>query len=183
MSTFFPECALSIINRERKDIISLLNEGEIDIGITSLQTAPKTLNYKIFARFSRILITAKNHPLAKKQIITLEDIASYPLIIPPQGTNSRALIDRVFEDKGLKYTTAMEITEREAVKAYVKINFGISILNGYYLTTEERQKLFVKDIDNYFGQAERGIITRKNKYLPPAAKEFIKMILGEFKEN
>ncbi len=173
----FHGCALSILNRGRKDIISLLNEGEVDIGITSLQAVPKTLDYKIFARFSRILITAKNHPLTKKQIVTLEDIASYPLIIPPKGTNSRALIDRVFENKGLKYTTAMEITEREAVKAYVKMNFGISIINGYYLTTEERQSLFVKDVNNYFGQAERGIITRKNRYLSPAAKEFIKMIL------
>lgn len=179
----FPECALSIINRGRKDIISLLNEGEIDIGITSLQMVPETLDYKIFARFNRILITANNHPLAKKTIIKLEDIASYPLLIPPRGSNTRTIIDQVFEDKGLKYTTAMEITGREAVKTYVEINLGISIINEYYLTTEERKKLFVKDVNNYFGQAERGIITRKNKYLPPAAKEFIKMILDEFKRN
>jgi len=176
----FPECGLSIMNRGRKDIISLLNEGEVDIGITSLQTEPKTLDYKVFARFNRILITAKNHPLAKKPVIRLEDIASYPLLIPPKGTNTRTIIDQVFEDKNLKYTTAMEITGREAAKTYVEMNLGISIINEYYLTKEDRRNLFVKDLSNYFGRAERGIITRKNKYLSIPAKEFISLILKHF---
>lgn len=179
----FPECGLSIINRGRKDIVSLLNEGEVDIGLTSLQAVPKTLDYKVFARFNRILIAAKNHPLAKKPVIRLEDIASYPLLIPPKGTNTRTIIDRVFEDKGLKYTAAMEITGREAAKTYVEMNLGISVINEYYLTKEDRKSLFVKDASHYFGQAERGILTRKGKYLPFPAKEFISFTLREFKIN
>jgi len=177
----FPECSLSIMNRGRKDIISMLNEGEVDIGITSLKSVPNTLDYRVFARFNRILIAAKNHPLAKKSVIRLEDIASYPLLIPPKGTNTRTIIDQVFEDKGLKYTPAMEITGREAVKAYVEMGMGISVINEYYLTKEDHRSLFVKDVSNYFGRAERGVITRKSRYLSLTTKGFINIIFEHFK--
>lgn len=173
----FPGCELSIVNRNRKDIVSMLNDGEVDIGITSLQTVPRTLNYQVFARFNRILITSKECPLAKKSVIRLEDIVSYPLLMPPKGTNTRTIMDRVFEDKGLKYTIAMEITGREAVKIYTEMGLGISVINEYYLTKEDKRNLFVKDVSNYFSRAERGIITRKGKYLSVAAKEFINIIL------
>ena len=173
----FPGCELSIVNRGRGDIVSMLNNGEVDIGITSLKTIPRTLDYQVFARFNRILIAAKNCPLAKKPVIRLEDIASYPLLMPPRGTNTRTIMDRVFEDKGLKYTIAMEITGREAAKTYVETGLGVSVINEYYLTKEDKRNLFVKDVSNYFGRAERGVITRKGKYLSAAAKEFINIIL------
>ena len=175
----FPECELAIVNRGRRDIISMLNDGEADIGITSLSAVPGTVEYRVFARFNRILITAKGHPLSKKQIIKPEDIAAYPLLIPPQGTNTRTIIDRVFEQKSLKYTIAMEITGREAVKTYVEMGLGIAVINEYYLTKEDKKNLFIKDVSRYFGQAERGILTRKGKYLSAAVKELISTALRQ----
>ncbi len=179
----FPECSLSILNRGRNEIVDLLNNGEIDMGITSLQSVPKTIDYKVFARFNRILIASKNNPLAKKSTIRLEDITSYPILIPPKGTNTRTIIDRVFDNKKLKYTTAMEIVGREAVKIYAEMDLGIAIINEYYLTKDDKRNLFVKDVSNYFGQSERGILTRKGKYFSAAAKEFINITLQRFKIN
>ena len=172
----FPECDISIVNRGRKDIISMLNDGEVDLGITSLINAPKNIEYRPFARFSRILIAPKGHPLSKKRSIRLKDIAAYPLIIPPKGSNTRAIIDRVFEQKRLKYKIAMEVTGKAAIKTYVGMGLGISIINEFYLSGGGKKGLFTKDVSNYFGKAERGILTRKNRYLPVAAKEFIKLL-------
>jgi DNA-binding transcriptional LysR family regulator len=105
----------------------------------------------------------------------------YPLIIPPKGTNTRAKIDQALAGKELEYTIAMELNGRDAAKIYVAMGLGISIVNEYYLRPEDKRNLFMKDISNYFGKAERGIITRKNGYTNQLTKEFINMLLRKFK--
>jgi len=177
----FPECELSIVSRGRKDIITMLNNGEIDLGITSLQTIPQNIDYKVVAGFDRILITPKGHPLSKKSPLNLEDIVCYPLILPPLETNTRRIIDEKLQEKGLKYNLAMEITGREAVKAFVEMGLGISIINEYYLTKEDKKKLFIKNMSGYFGKSERGILTRKGRFLSFPVKQFINLTVKQFK--
>ena len=176
----YPKCDLSIVNRGRKDILTMLNSGDIDVGIASLKNIPQYIEYRAFASFDRVLITPKGHPLSKKAIIKPKDIAAYPLILSPVGSNTRAVIDLAFEEKGLKYKAAIEITGRAAVKTYVEMGLGVSIINGFYVSKEDKNRLFVKNMSNYFGKAERGILTRKNKYLSKPAKEFIGMILQKY---
>jgi DNA-binding transcriptional LysR family regulator len=172
----FPACKLSIVARSREEIIPMVNNGEVDFGIGSLATTPHGIEYDIFARFNRMLIAPKSHPLSRKSSIELDDIAAYPLIIPPATSNTLKEINRVFEKKHIKYTTAMEIVGHAAIKTYVSMGLGISIMNKYYLNDSDKNKLFIKDVSGYFGAADRGIITRKNRYLSVPAREFIKMI-------
>ncbi|MBF0385674.1 MAG: LysR family transcriptional regulator substrate-binding protein [Candidatus Omnitrophica bacterium] len=172
----FPECELQVVNRSRKDILSMLSDGEADIGICSLSTIPPAMNYEVFAKFARVLIAPKGHPLSKKSGITLKDIAQYPLILPPCGSNTRAIIDQEFKEKDLEYKIAMEITGREAIKTYVEMGLGVSFINEFYLTKEDRKDLFIRDVSNYFGQAERGIVTRNGKYLSKHITELLKIL-------
>ncbi len=175
----FPACELSIINRSQQNIISMVVNGEADLGICSLKEIPKNIDYQVFARFDRFLIVNKTHALSKKASITLKDIAQYPLILPPQPSSTRAAIDRVFAQHNLKLAIAMEITGREAIKEYVKMGLGISIINAFYLTPQDNKELFTRNLNRYFGVAERGIVTRKGKYLSLTAREFIGMILNK----
>jgi len=173
----YPECELSIINRGRKEILAMLSNGEIDLGITSLKSIPKNIDYRSFAEYKRVLICSKKHPLSQKKTITLKDLSEYPLILSPKGSNTRAIVDSVFEKNGLEYTVALEIIGRMAVKTYVEMGMGASIFNDFYLTKEDSKKFFIKDVSQYFGHAERGVLTRKDKYLPTPAKEFIDTLL------
>ena len=175
----YPDCDLSIVNRGRQDIINMLSNGEVDLGIASLKQVPANIDYKPFANYDRVLIAAKGHPLSKKKTISLEDISGYPLLVPPQGSNTRRILDRVFAEHELEYKIAMEATGRLAIKAYVEMNLGISIINEFYLSKEDKQKFFIKNVSNYFGTAERGLLIRKNKYQSKALKEFMGLFLSK----
>ena len=172
----FPECELQILNRSKKDIISMIKDGDADIGICSLSSVPRIIDYKVFAKFDRVLITPKKHPLSKKTRIRINDIAKYPLILPPEGSNTRSIIDEKFKENSLEYRIAMEITGRQAIKVYVGMDLGISILNDFYLTKEDRKNLFTKNVSSIFTRSERGTLTRKNRYLSKPVKEFIKIV-------
>lgn len=177
----FPDCELSIGNADRKTIFYLLNNGDIDIGITWLATIPENMNYKVFARFERVLIAAKDHPIATTRAIKLKDIAKYPLILPPAWSHARSMINEKFKQENLSYKIAMEIAEKAALKEYVKMNLGIAIIDGFYLTEADKEKLFCKKVEGYFGFAESGILTLKNKYLSRHMKEFISFTLSSQK--
>ncbi len=172
----FPEVKLSILNRSRKEIITMLQHGEVDFGITSVDSAPSSLNYEVFSRYNRILITNKEHHLAKKGIVTLKDVANCPLVVPTPDSNTRAMIDQVFSSENLNYDITMEVVGRTAIKAYVGMDLGISIINEYYVTEEDKKQLFVKNMSKYFGKAETGILTRKGRYLSQPAEEFIALL-------
>ncbi|MCB0323244.1 MAG: LysR family transcriptional regulator, partial [Bdellovibrionales bacterium] len=137
----YPSCHLTIYNRSQQEILSMLDSGEADFGITSMASVPPQFDYKVVSRFSRILIATKDHPIAGKATIQLEDIAQYPLVLPTPESNTRKIIDRSFAEKGLQYDLAMEVVGRTAIKTYVGMNLGISIINEYYVTDEDKRKL------------------------------------------
>lgn len=174
----YPDWELSVVNRGREDIVKMVADGDADIGITSLSKVPAALDYEVFARFRRLLIVPPGHPLTKKKKVSLAEIAVHPLLLPPAGSHTRAIVDEAFGREGLEYRLAMEATGRLATKAYVEMGLGISIVNEFYILPEDRKKIVAIDVSNLFGVAERGLLTRKDRYLPEAARKFMDMVRG-----
>ena len=174
----YPGWELTVVNRGREDIVKMVADGDADIGITSLSKVPSALDYEVFARFRRLLIVPPGHPLSRKRKVSLADIAAYPLLLPPAGSHTRAIVDAAFGREGLEYRLAMEATGRLATKAYVEMGLGVSIVNEFYILPEDRKKIVAIDVSGLFGVAERGLLTRKGRYLPAAAREFMEMVRG-----
>ncbi len=173
----YPTCHLMLLNRNRDEMLKMLDAGEIEFGITSINNPPPTIEYRVFSRFNRILIATKDHPISKLKKVSIADIAKYPLILPAQDSTTRRLIDGLFQQHGLKPQIAVEVVGRTAIKTYVSMDLGISIINEYYISAQDRESLFVADVTQYFGQAETGIILRKGRLLPKPAKDFIDFIM------
>lgn len=179
----FPNVQLSILNRRRREMLELLSEGDADFAITSFDKVPSQIEYHCLARYNRILIGHKSHPLAEKKQVTLADIASHPLILPHPDSNTRRMIDGIFSQVGLQYQLAMEVVGRDAIKTYVGMNFGLSILNEYYVSTEERKKLFVRDLSKFIEKAETGIAFRRGRQLSAPAEELMNLCSESIKHG
>ncbi len=173
------DCRISIVNRSRGDILSMLRAGDVDIGITSFADMQAQLSDDIkcekFKEFERLLIGPKGHPLSKKKKISLEDIAKYPLLLPPEGSSMRQAVDRIFKDRGLTYSLAMEATGKLVTKVYVELKLGVSIVNEFYVS-ENDPKIFALNVSRIFGRTERAILTRKNRPQSETVKEFIRLL-------
>lgn len=179
----YPECKLCLLNRSRSEIAQILSEGGADIGITSLSSPNKRVSYEPIARYSRVLIGPKKHPLESKDNISLEDISSYPLILPMPTSNTRQKINQAFQEAGLEYQLAMEIVGRDAIKTYSGLGLGLSIMSEYYVQKDDKKKIFIKDIKNIFGESEIGIATRGNKKLSASSDTFIKLVKEKLNEK
>lgn len=175
----YPQVKLLILNRPRKEIIKMVQNSEVDMGISSLDSIPQELDYQIFSRYNRVLIAHKDNLISKKKNITLEDISNYPLVLPNIDSNTRKMIDRAFSEANLSYELTMEVVGRSAIKAYVEMDLGISIINEYYISEEDRNKLFIKNMSTYFGIAETGLIVKKNRPKGKPLEIFMKLVKDE----
>ena len=171
-----PEVKITLLRKNKESILSAVLNGDVDLGISSLVKVPPAIDYQVIGKYNRVLVTPRNHPLSKKKEVTLEDIAKYPLILPPKDTSTRRIADEAFQKAGLEYILALEATGRQAIKIYIDLGFGISVFNESLISKEDKKRFFTTNVAKYFGQSERGIIIRKGRVLSQHIVRFIKLL-------
>jgi DNA-binding transcriptional LysR family regulator len=122
--------------RNRKQLIELLREGEIDIAIMGL--VPKELDTKIytFANHPHVFIASYNHPLAQKKMISPEALNNYDLITRETGSGTRAHMETYIQDHAIEPNIIMEMSSNESIKQAVIAELGISFVSQHTIADE-----------------------------------------------
>ena len=171
----FPNIKLNIFYKTNDELQNMLFRKEIDV---MLAFKPETIAEQIESHnlFEDKLcaIVAKDHVLAKKRSITLEEIAEYPLILPAEGTQARNMIDRVLKTNPVELKPKIVINEITPILMLVSYGEMISILSG--LSTKTRPDVVAVPIDVAGNTMEGAFLILKNSYFKRSAKEFIKLL-------
>ncbi|MCK5145201.1 LysR family transcriptional regulator [bacterium] len=172
----YPHVRLIIRERRWDEIIELAQLGEIDMGISPIVKMPQNLQYFPLEPIGRMLITGLGHPLAQKSLVTLADIAQYPMIAYETGTVARGEVDRVFQRAQLSLEVVLEATNAETIKRYVEMGIGIAIIPKIALTPEQTPRLVAIPVHDQFEETHYGVILRKGKHLTAWAKNFLLLL-------
>jgi len=163
------------------EIHSMVSDDHVDLGIgpNPSQPCPQDLVFLFWKSFDRILLVARNHPLAKKRRIELPEIAKYPLVLPRGGITIRKNIEETFVQEKVSYEIAMEMDIVENIKKYVEMGFGPSILSSLCITPEDKKTFALFNVNHIFGKGDYGIYLRRGKYVSAAMKQFITLFAPE----
>jgi len=156
--------------------LDLLRSDAVDLAVGSMLDVPADLDYAPVYRFEPMLITARDHPLARKPDLRLQDLSPYGLILPPQRLTTYRLVDLVFQQNRVPYTVALEVGGWEVIKQYVAMDLGISIVTAICLTDADHARLAARSLARYFPARSYGVVVRKGKYLSPQARAFTELI-------
>jgi DNA-binding transcriptional LysR family regulator len=85
------------------------------------------------------------------------------------------MVDGTFKKHGLAYQVAMEVGGWEAIKKYVELGLGISIIISIGITGLE--KIEVIPAGEFFPSRAYGLVIRKGRILTPQAKRFVSLLL------
>lgn len=170
----YPKTELVINSVSEKTGMKRLFNGSADLLFGSLFDVPAEIIFVPTHACSAILITALNHPLAKQKNISISDIGKHDQILPDYYHPFRQMINRVFLQHGTDYSAALEVSDPEAIKKYVEMGIGISIVTSICLSGKE--KLHTIQLNDYFPEMNYGLIFRRGKILTPASKRFIEMV-------
>lgn len=168
--SLYPGIHVYLRNVTGRDGLQMLRDDKVDFAFGSMLDVPPDIDYQPLYYFSPMLITAQDHPLAKKEYIELDDLSPYGLILPPRRLTTWRLVERVFQLHKVPYQVALEVGGWEVIKRYVELDFGISIVTSICLRDDD--PLFAKDMSSYFPKRSYGLVLRRGKFLSPQAQAF-----------
>lgn len=177
----YPHVEITILDRTQSQAIELLKNGDIDMAVALESYVPRGFDVRRWKEINFVLIVSDNHPLLKIKQVKLQDIAKYPLILPPKSMDnrSRSRIDDRFEEEGIEYRVIMESSNVELSSRYVEAGIGISfatIAKGINPLTGRKIKFI--PMSKYFEGDYISIVCRRDKGLPSYIENFISQVLG-----
>ncbi|WP_134685810.1 LysR family transcriptional regulator [Brevibacillus migulae] len=116
---------VSLMEGTYVEIEEWIKQEKVDLGIT---TAPLGKPYEFQHLFHDPLLVAvsEHNPLANKESLTLEELASQPFIMPIAGC--QVLIRQAFKEAEITPAIIMELRETQSILQLVEENIGVTIL-------------------------------------------------------
>ncbi|WP_411880436.1 CysB family HTH-type transcriptional regulator [Polaromonas sp. YR568] len=125
----FPKVNVSLHQGSPDQVARMVLDEVAEIGIaTESLTQYDDLVTLPCYEWQHMLVIPIDHPLAKKENITLEDLAEEPLITYHPSFTGRTKIDLAFAAKRLQPRIALEAIDSDVIKTYVRLGLGVGIV-------------------------------------------------------
>jgi len=155
---------LQVENTE--NIIQKLFSGEIILGVIEGPFDKSKVIYEKFKDDELVFAISKNHEMAKKKKITLEEIFSEKLILREKGSGTRQIFEDYMEQQGFEpknITPYMEIGDITAILSLVESGLGATVVSKEALNSTLMSKKFkALSIKNMKMKREFNFIYLKN---------------------
>jgi DNA-binding transcriptional LysR family regulator len=177
----FPQVRLSILDRSQREVIELVRLGDIDFGLALESAAPRDLATRRWREVEMVLMTPRDHPLTRLPRVTVEEIARYPLILPPRGQRSpgRQTLEALFQKQGLEYQVVMESSNVELSSLYVELGLGISFATMVKdLPLAGRRPLAFIPMSHYVAPDFIAVILRQDKIISGYMQAFLDLLFA-----
>lgn len=125
----FPKVNVSLHQGSPDQVARMVIDEVAEIGIAteSLTHYAELVTLPCY-EWQHMLVIPVDHPLAKKEGITLEDLAEEPLITYHPSFTGRTKIDHAFAAKRLQPRIALEAIDSDVIKTYVRLGLGVGIV-------------------------------------------------------
>lgn len=174
----YPRISIHLDVSNRAEVLGLLAANRIDLAIMGQVPDGLELDATRFMDNPLVAIAPPDHPLARKNKVSLDDLASEPFLVREAGSGTRGAMERYFAARGLELRTSMEMSSNEAIKQAVQAGLGLGILSLQTLELElALKRLVVLEIDNFPIMRHWYVVHRNDKRLSPTAQAFKEFVL------
>lgn len=171
-----PAVELKLMPAATPRLIRQLRSGTADLGLLTLPIDDPALVSVPVMREELLLVTAPQHPLARKRQVTPQDLARQPFILFEAGSGTRRAIEDFFLSEHISPTVVTETENVEIIKALVRINMGVTIIPYQAVAREVRLgNLFCARIAGQQLVRETGWVHLRVNRVPRAVQEMMKM--------
>ncbi len=176
----YPQVRLAFLELHDDQVIQAVESGAADLGLTSEsvpECPPPGLRIEPAYELQTLLVTPKNHPLARKKHVRPADLRRYPLITSRYSLSDQpalvAMLDRscVFDGPAPRVEPFLAAT----VRKYVQLNLGIALIYG--LPPRQRSALVhERSMSSYFGCGLVRFVVRRGAAHEKLAQSFTEVI-------
>ncbi len=174
LRTAYPKVNVSLHQGAPAQVARMLIDEVAEIGIAteSLAEYSELVTLPCY-EWQHMLVLPTDHPLARKERITLEDVAAEPLITYHPSFTGRTKIDQAFAARKLQPRIALEAIDSDVIKTYVRLGLGVGIAAEMAVrdVVEDTEKngglggLVVRPAGYLFGQNVARVAFKRSAYL------------------
>lgn len=158
-----------------QQLLEGLRAKRFDLVFCSRPPAELGLTSIVVDRQDLVLIVPRNHPLADRHTVDLQETLPYSHVYFSKGSGLRSVVDGLFQQIGEQPQISYETEEDQVIAGLVAQGFGISVVP--YM--EMLLRLDVKILQISHPQWERNfyMVNDDRAYMPPAVRRFRQFVL------
>lgn len=144
MSYNHPGLKFHIVVENTREIVALLEAGEIDIGLG--YNVPPSPEIETLATLHRrtYAITALDHPMARFRNVRLADLDGERVIFPDDSIAMREMLQDALAQAGVQVREVMRTNSFTLLRQMVESGMGIGIVFGRFLQMRRERIAFVE---------------------------------------
>jgi len=128
-----------------ESIISMVEHNVIDLAIVEGSISNKNLLVEACRDDELVVIMPPDHPLAKNETLTVDQLMPYQFICREEGSGTREAIFNYLVEQGYPdgWTVCMELGSPEAIKGAVEAGMGLSVMSKSGIAKELKLDMLV----------------------------------------
>lgn len=122
----YPNIKIRVINRTSPQIIDILKNGNVDLGIVTLPVDDKNINIIKYTEAEDIFVAAARFEQLRGRKTNLRELSEYPLLLLQKDSATRRNLDSFFEAQNISIVPEIELESIELLVEFARIGLGIA---------------------------------------------------------
>lgn len=180
----FPKVSLHMHQGTPSQIADAVAKGTIDFAIATeaLHLYQDMIMLPCY-HWNRSIVVRSDHPLAKKEKISIHDLANYSLVTYVFGFTGRSELDSAFNRAGLTPKIVFTATDADVIKTYVRLGIGVGVIASMAMDDERDQDLVAIDASHIFAASTTKIGFKKGSFLRTYMYDFMERFAPHLTRN
>ncbi|HLX80688.1 MAG TPA: CysB family HTH-type transcriptional regulator [Burkholderiales bacterium] len=172
----YPGVQIVIHQGNPAQICAQVAAGEADLCVATEQIAehPALAALPCY-QWNRCVVVKPRHPLLKAGPLTLEAVAKYPIVTYDFAFANRSMVNRAFEQRGLKLEVVLTASDADVIKTYVELGLGVGIMAKMAFDAKRDRQLRAIDASHLFPFSTTRLGIKRGAWLRRYAYDFIEL--------
>lgn len=146
----YPDVRLTVTVGNSREMVDLLLNYEADVGVLAHVEDDPRIFAMPYSRHPVIVFMHKDHRLAKRKSIKIEELQGEPVVHRETGSTTRLAFEAAMEQAGVAIDPVMEIGSREAVWLAVAKGIGIGVVSDIeYIPHPDLTRVSISNAEVY----------------------------------
>ena len=178
----YPGVTIEIIDEPTLALERRIISREVDFGIGAMPRWREELEFTLIVEDPFVAVFRRDHPLAKRARVSIDQVLQYPIISLSKGSNVRATIEAYCERTKRSFVPAYDLIHHYTIGAMVEAGLGITLLPSMATAMMKySSRLKIAALNEPKFSRHVGLIKRTGETLAPAAFEFYQFTLQAMK--
>ncbi len=181
-----PGVALTMQTGDSRAMLDRLLSGSVELAVIGSHSDARGVDYRPLADDLLVLAVNPRHLWGRRKSISLDDLATAPLIVREDGSGSDQALQKSLQQSGFdpdRLQVAVRLGSNEAVRQALISGFGAAFLSEISIRQElARGELIRVQVNGLTVQRQFWLATRRGRTVSPAAEIFTDLMLESFSD-